>query len=299
MVDIDAVAIELYQLRPEEFTAARDDQAAQARRAGEPAEAKRIAGLRKPTLAAWAANLLARADEEQARRLLALGQALREAHQTLAGQELRKLSHQQHVVIAAMAREARRLAGEAGHAVSEDVQREVEGILHSVLAHPQTAEVWVRGILVKAQSEAVGFTGLEPAPGTGPPPKPSAARATGTEASRSPASARSSEERKAKERARAEAERTARKVQQAEQELARAEDDLMRTRTGIGVLDEKITALREQLDQVEQERTRIGSVEETAARRHRQAGEELTKARTVARTAEDALNAMDGGQGSR
>lgn len=110
MVDVDAVAAELYGLRPEEFTAARDAHVAEARTAGERAEAKRIAALRKPTLAVWAANLLARSDADQARRLLELGQELREAHRTLAGEDLRKLSHQQHVVIAAMAHEARRLA---------------------------------------------------------------------------------------------------------------------------------------------------------------------------------------------
>ncbi|MGP3691045.1 hypothetical protein ACTVZO_41335 [Streptomyces sp. IBSNAI002] len=294
MVDVDAVTIKLYGLRPEEFTAARDDQAAQARRAGEPAAAKHIAGLRKPTLAAWAANLLARADEDQAQRLLALGQALREAHRALAGQDLRELSHQQHVVIAAMAREARRLAGEAGHAVSEDVQREVEGILHSVLADPPTAEVWVRGVLVKAPTEAVGFTGLEPPPSKAPPPKRPAA--TANTQRRSPSSALLAEEREAKELARAEADRTAREAEQAEDALARAEADLVQTRTGIGALDEQIAALHTQLDRVGRERTRMSAAEEAAVRRHHQADEELTKARSAAREAKRALKALDGGR---
>lgn len=296
MVDVDAVAINLYGLRPEEFTAARDDQAAQARRAGEPAAAKRIAGLRKPTLAAWAANLLARADEDQAQRLLALGQALREAHQTLAGPELRKLSHQQHVVIAAMAREARRLAGKAGHAVSEDVQREVEGILHSVLADPQTAEAWVRGTLVKAPTEAVGFAGLEPAPVKAPSPKRSADPATTNAPSRSPSSARLAEERKVKEQARAETDRTAREAEQAEEALARAETDLVETRTGVGALDEQIAALQGQLDRAGRERTLLSAAEEAAVRRHHQAGEELTKARAAAQEAKRALKALEGGR---
>lgn len=291
---VDAVSFELYGLRPEAFTEARDAYVLQARRAGEPAAAKRIASLRKPTLAAWAANLLARADTEQTQRLLELGQALREAHRTLAGPELRELSHQQHVVIAAMAREARRLAGEAGHDISEDVQHEVEQILHAVLADPQTAQVWQQGVLVKAPPEAVGFTALEPGPGT--PRTLKQSKATEKEAvakvSPPPKSARAAEERAARDRERAEAERTAKAVEEATEELNEAEMDLMQTRTGIGALDERITALQEQLTQARQERTQMATAERAATRRHQRAGKELAKAHTAARKANSAHSAM-------
>ncbi|MFE6909930.1 hypothetical protein [Streptomyces erythrochromogenes] len=171
MVDVDAVAAELYGLAPEEFTAARDAHAAGARRAGQRAEAKRIAALRRPTLAVWAANLLARADADQARHLLEIGRGLREAHRTLSGEDLRTLSHQQHVVIAAMAGEARRLAGEAGQELSAGVQREVEQILRGVLADPDAAGAWARGVLAKSPPRAVGFAEVAPAPGTAPRPQ--------------------------------------------------------------------------------------------------------------------------------
>lgn len=60
-MDIDDVADELYAVLPAEFTATRDDRARAARRAGDRELARRISTLRKPTLGAWAANLLVRA----------------------------------------------------------------------------------------------------------------------------------------------------------------------------------------------------------------------------------------------
>ncbi|MDX3534555.1 hypothetical protein PV721_09260 [Streptomyces sp. MB09-01] len=298
VVDVDAVATELYGLRPEEFTAARDAHVAGARKAGERAEAKRIAALRKPTLAVWAANLLARADADQARRLLQLGQELREAHRTLAGEDLRKLSHQQHVVIAAMAHEARRLAGEAGQEVSEAVEREVEQILRTVLADPDAAETWAGGVLAKAPPQVVGFDELAPVrvPGTAAPqaqpPSPSPKRRKADKADKAEkVDARVTE---AQERARAEAERTNREAERAEEALARAEAEREQARAGLGALDEQIANLQEQLERAQQEHDRLGAAAEAADHRHQQAAQEAKAARTAARKARRALEVRDG-----
>ncbi|MEU4730775.1 hypothetical protein [Streptomyces sp. NPDC023588] len=152
---------------------------------------------------------------------------------------------------------------------------------------------------MKAPPKAVGFTGLEPAPGVAPAPKPSVAAAAATAAGPAPGSARSAGERKAKERARAAADRTAREAEEAEEELAWAEKDLAQIRTGLGALDERITDLQKQLDQARRERTRISTAEEAAARRHQQAGEELKRVRALAQKAERSLSALDSGQGPR
>ncbi|MFB8395350.1 hypothetical protein [Streptomyces yangpuensis] len=274
MADIDAVAAELYGLRPEEFTAARDAHAAAARKAGRRAEAKGIAALRKPTLAVWAANRLARADADQAGRLLELGEGLREAHRTLSGEELRKLSHQQHVVIAAMAGEARRLAGEAGQDLSAAVQREVEQILRSVLADPEAARDWVRGVLAKAPPPAVGFADVAPEPGAAPrPPMAGAERERKAEREREP------------EPDTGEAERRRREAELAEEALARAETERTQARTGLGALDEEIGLLEARLERVREEREHLAAAAEAAERRHRDAVREAKAARAAARTA--------------
>ncbi|MEU5149117.1 hypothetical protein AB0G42_18250 [Streptomyces yangpuensis] len=280
MADIDAVAAELYGLRPEEFTAARDAHAAAARKAGRRAEAKGIAALRKPTLAVWAANRLARADADQAGRLLELGEGLREAHRTLSGEELRKLSHQQHVVIAAMAGEARRLAGEAGQDLSAAVQREVEQILRSVLADPEAARDWVRGVLAKAPPPAVGFADVAPEPGAAPRPP-----MAGAERERKAERERERERERVPEPDTGEVERRRREAELAEEALARAETERTQARTGLGALDEEIGLLEARLERVREEREHLAAAAEAADRRHRDAVREAKAARAAARTA--------------
>ncbi|WP_371681019.1 hypothetical protein [Streptomyces sp. NBC_01276] len=99
-MDVESVESELRALRPAEFTAARDEYAARARKTGDRQLAAAIAALRKPTLAAWTAALLARSRPKEAHGLAELGEALRAAHQRLDAGQLRKLSHDQRVVIA-------------------------------------------------------------------------------------------------------------------------------------------------------------------------------------------------------
>ncbi|MEV6576203.1 hypothetical protein [Streptomyces sp. NPDC051577] len=297
-MDVDALTHELYGLRPQEFTAARDARASEARVAGERAVAKRIAALRKPTLAAWCANLLARADEAQARRLLELGQALREAHRTLAGEELRELSGRQHVVIAAMARQARVLAGEAGQPVSEGVQHEVEQILHAVLTDHDAAEAWMGGVLVKAPHAAVGFAGLEPVPDTTSrrtsttAPAPPSAETPARARSRAQAQETAQAKAEAKTKAKALAERAAGEAEQAEAVLAEAEAELSDQRARLAALEEEIASLGEKLARAGAERDRLTTDVDTATRHHDRAEQRAKKAREAALKADDALDAL-------
>ncbi|MFE4258146.1 hypothetical protein [Streptomyces sp. NPDC056883] len=59
------------------------------------------------------AGLLARQRPEEAHGLVQLGEELRAAHRTLDAGRLRRLSHDQHVVIGKLARTARTLAAES------------------------------------------------------------------------------------------------------------------------------------------------------------------------------------------
>src|SRR3954452_2359436 len=154
--DLEAVADELYALAPEEFTAARDRRAAEARANGQAALAGQIRGLRKPTQGAWVVNLLARERPEQLNELLELGASLRSAQASLQGDELRRLSTQRGQVVGALARDALNLAREAGRTPTAAVQREVEQTLEAALADPDAAETVRAGRLSSALSYA-GF----------------------------------------------------------------------------------------------------------------------------------------------
>ncbi|MEV0416269.1 hypothetical protein AB0I68_37355 [Streptomyces sp. NPDC050448] len=219
--DVDAVADELYGLVPARFTEVRDERAAEARKAGRAAAARAIAGLRRPTRAAFVSNLLVRRRPKEVAALLELGEALRQAHRSLDGTQLKDLSHQRHVVVAALARAARQLAEEEGQAVSEGVAREVEQTLHAVLADPDAAERWSSGCLSTALTPPVGFTGL-------PTSAPARPRPAVTDAGRptKPKPSREAGQRRARlEQARRTAEETRLEATAREAELRRAEQE--------------------------------------------------------------------------
>jgi len=86
-VDFDAAADKLYAMPRERFIAERDKLAK-----AEPTLADRIRKLRKPTVAAWQANQLARTRAKDVGALVTIGEDMRAAQQALDGGELRKLS---------------------------------------------------------------------------------------------------------------------------------------------------------------------------------------------------------------
>jgi len=159
--DLDTIADELYALPPDAFVPARDDRVAAAKEAGDRELARAVARLRRPTRAAWLANLLARHRTEQLDGLVALARGLAQAQQELDGDMLRALSGQRHRAVAAMARDAGRLAARQGEPVSDALLRELQGILDAALADPAIAEEVRAGRLTKT----VRYSGFGPSGG--------------------------------------------------------------------------------------------------------------------------------------
>jgi hypothetical protein len=161
---LDAIAEQLYGLHPDAFVPARDDAVAEARQAGDRDLARAIGRLRRPTRAAWLANLLARERAEQLDGLLALAGDLATAQRTLDGGALRALSSQRSRLVAAMAREGGRLAAQAGDSATESVVRDLAGILDAALADPAVAAEVRSGRLTRT----VSYSGFGPGPGSAP-----------------------------------------------------------------------------------------------------------------------------------
>lgn len=272
-VDVEEVIDALYALTPAQFTAARDEAAAGAKRAGDPAAAKRIAALRRPTRAAWTSNLLVRANPEEAGQFCQLGEALREAHRSLDGEQLRELSHEQHVVIGALAREAVRLAAEAGTPVSETVVREVEQILRAVLADPDAAEAWTSGRLVKPPAAVTEFPALAPdAARPAPPPSPPALEPEPEPGHRA-----------------AEAVAAARAAAREAEEAAQTREEELRT------AEEAHARAAEEAERADAARDRAHEAETTAAERVHTAARTAEEARRRADTAARNLHALADG----
>jgi hypothetical protein len=164
-------ADELYGLDPAEFRAARDERASQARAAGDAELGAAIRKLRRPTVSAWLVNWLVRETPDEVGRLLELGESLREAQQSLAGDRLRELSAQRRQLVRELTQEAKRLAAQARRPVSDTAEREVEATLEAALADPAAAAAVRSGRLTTGLVYA-GMGGIDMADAVAVPAAP-------------------------------------------------------------------------------------------------------------------------------
>ena len=145
--DLLAVADDLYAESVGSFTATRD---AAAKAAGDKALGARIKALKKPSLAAWAVNLLVRREGDQIDQVLSLAVSLRAAAESLDGAELRSLTKQRRQLTAALTTTAGQLAREHGVRLTPAVADQVEGMLTAAMIDPVAADVVRSGLVVTA-----------------------------------------------------------------------------------------------------------------------------------------------------
>ena len=312
-MDLDEVADELYAVPPEEFVATRSARVDDARAAGDRALAKAIGALPKPSTAAWVVNVLVRAHRDEIEALVELGGLLREAQDSLAGDQLRALNGQRGQLLSALTRQAAARARERGHAVSTAVSGQVEETLRAAMADPEAGEAVLAGRLTSPLSYngMGGVTGMRPqlrvVPEPAPPPVPAArartAERTGDRRAREEQRRREEEEaarRAAEERHRQELaqarEEAAAAAALAEETAARAAEQRERA----GALDERHEELRarveqltEELARAEEEATEVAT-ELRTAERHRTTAERQARDAAAARDrAEDRVRELE------
>lgn len=240
--ELDAIAVELYALPPDEFTAARNARAGMAPRG----IASAVKALRKPTAAAWAVDLLAR--EGQLAEALELAGALREAQDDLDAAELARLSRQRRQLVTALAGQAAGLAEGKGVAISPSARADVEKTINAAVMDAAAAAAVMTARLVRPL-EATGFDAVDvsdavggtlPGVPTAPPP------------SRDDLAERRA--RKAAEKALRDAERAA---GEAARELAKIDATLEKARERSDHVHERIEDLRADLARLEADAKRI------------------------------------------
>lgn len=249
-MDLAEVADELYALPPAEFTASRNDRA-KAIATGDKALADRIRRLPKPSVSAWAVNMLVRRRPADIAGILDLGASLREAQDALNPHELKALGQQRRALIAAVARLGRDLARELGNPISESAASELEQTLQAAMADPEAGLAVRSGRLVRALTS----TGLEPTDLSGAVAVPSAlpespsAREAGPHSPAGPIHARR---------------RSGSELEIAQQALDAAELRANKTQSELQRIEQRISALtthREQLtDALDELQARIADV---------------------------------------
>ncbi|ULR48146.1 hypothetical protein [Streptomyces deccanensis] len=265
---VDSALDELYVTPPPAFVSRRESLATEAKAAGRVADARRIRAARRPSLAAWAANLLLRSRPEESRAFLDLGQALRDAYRSLDADGVKELSEQRRGVVAALSRQAAELAAEAGHRLSDPVLREVEATLRAVLADEDAAGRWATGRLESALTPPSDFPGTT-AVRTDRPRRPTAPTRTST-----------STQDEVAERRRQRQERLA---QQKQEKLARQKQEKLARQ------EQEKLARRQREKLAQEKRERLGRAREEARaadQRLRQARDDLRRAERQQRAAE-------------
>ncbi|MEV1329020.1 hypothetical protein AB0J20_05525 [Micromonospora costi] len=281
---------QLYSTPPDRFVAARDAAAAEARRAGDPATARQIARLRRPTVAAWLVNLLAIRRPDLVADLVQLAEALRSAQRELRGPRLRELSAQRRAAVGALVAEVRKLAAQESGAppAGKLPLAEVEATLNAALSDTEVAEQVQAGRLLRAASYA----------GFGEVPRPQLRLVTGgeeeeeerrprKETGRAPAQRAPGD--RAAERAAERAERAARaerarQRRALERELAKARTDQERAE---GELADAAQAERDGAAALDDIETELAELE----RRRAVAEQELSRAKLARRGAERTVTA--------
>jgi hypothetical protein len=275
VAQLDAIAVELYALPPEEFTGARNARAA----ASDRPLAARVKSLRKPTASAWAVDLLAR--DGQLAEALELAGALREAQDDLDSAELARLSRQRRALVAALATQAVGLASDRGVTISAAARADVEKTINAAVMDAAAAAAVMTARLVRPL-EASGFDAVDVSDAVGgslpgvpdaPPP------------SRDDLAERRA--RKAAEKALREAERA---TGEAERELAKIDAKLAKARERSDHLRERIEDLRTELERLE---TDVEKVDRDTERLDGERADAVSRVRAAEREAEKARQALE------
>ncbi|WP_406194411.1 hypothetical protein OG920_02205 [Streptomyces europaeiscabiei] len=272
--DVEEALDELYATPPPEFVSRREELTAGAKTDGRVEDARRIHAARRPSLAAWTANLLLRSQPAESRRFLELGHALREAYETLDADGIKELSEQRRSIVHAMSRQAAGLAAEAGHPLSDTVQRDVDSTLRAVLADRDAAERWATGRLESALTPPTDFpSGTTATAGT--PREPTRAPAAPTPP-RSRAKDEVAERRRRKQEQLGRAREAARAAEQqlrdlraaqadADALLERARDRHDRTGRDVSAAERQLRQAREDLQRADQDQQEAEKQQEAAA----------------------------------
>jgi hypothetical protein len=155
----------LYGLPLEEFIPARDALARELRDAGRRGEATAVKGLRKPTVAAWAANQAVRSQPRAARELWDAGDALASAQEAVlsgkgSGADLREAAERERLALDPLIEAARGLLTASGGDLAETTIDKVRATLQAAAIDEDAREEVAAGRATRERTPR-GLFGVE------------------------------------------------------------------------------------------------------------------------------------------
>jgi hypothetical protein len=146
---------DLFELEPEEFTAARNALAKRLRSEGDQDTAAQVAALRRPPVSAWALNQIARRDPSAIEDALAASAALDAALRSSDG-SARDAQSAFREAAGRLVTAALDVVTSSGRRVTTAVQMEVQATVQAAAVHPELATALRAGVLVDDET-APGF----------------------------------------------------------------------------------------------------------------------------------------------
>jgi hypothetical protein len=299
---VRAAADELYAADPDTFLDVRTRLAGQARADGNAADAKRIAALRKPTVAAWIVNRHALADPGAVQRLLDLHERLLDAQTELDAAALRELTGERRSLVDELAGAALDDAGRSQPPTA--LRDDVVATFDAALADPEIAgrlgrliraEHW-SGFGVAASELPPGAPALRLLSGGRSQPDRGTGRAAAKPAAQSGTTQRpSGEKQRPTDKKQADAEKREaadrrRRLKSARAELDRVESELATTQSDEETVRDRVRTLTSDLTRVQREL----SAAKARAEELRKAATKLRNQRREARAALDRAERADG-----
>jgi hypothetical protein len=146
------IAATLYALSLEEFVGARTAAAKMAAVEAGPSLAAEVRGLPKPSVAAWAVNMLALHRPDAVSQLTELGQSMRTAQADLDASALRGLAQERRRLLASVMETVRTVAEQQGRKISAGIATEVEQTLRAATVDEGAAAAVRTGQLIRGLS---------------------------------------------------------------------------------------------------------------------------------------------------
>jgi hypothetical protein len=280
-VDFEEAASRLYATPAGDFIATRNELAKQLKADGDQLGSTRLKALRKPTVAAWLANLVAHELPDEIDDLLALGDEFREATADLDGERLRELTPKRHKLLDKLAKEATKLSEREGQKVSADVGQKLRETLDAALVDPAAGEAVREGRL----SSALRHVGFGVVDESGEPSNVTPLtdeRRQRAQERRAKASVKEAEESAAKESAAAKAKREKAEREQEEREAAEKAQAKQELENAVAAAGQAETTVEDLAGQLDQARQALADAQEAVHR----IGDELDEARKAARAAQ-------------
>jgi hypothetical protein len=278
-MDLADHVADLYALPPGEFTGARDALAKRLRTDGEKEAADQVKALRRPTLAAWIANLLVREHPDCLDRMRQLGADLREALAAQDADRLRELTRERHDLKSALLQTAQETSRRHDQSVSTTVARRLEETIDAAIVDPAAADL----LATRRLSSALQHVGFGVVDEQGEP-----AAVVSLAAVRARRDSRQRRRDSALERAEAtadEAEQATERLEVAATELREADRQVNDAQAEVARITDQLEAAREELHHAQSRRDMV-------ARTHRRAERAADQARRKAEQAQGELDAL-------